>query len=220
VTLRAAIFASGRGSNFRVLADHAAADPDRLWSPVLLIVDQPVIGALELAVERGIPSAVIPPEADEESFGEALLGPLTEAGVEMVLLAGYLRLVPAAVVRRFRGRMLNLHPALLPAFGGKGMHGARVHEAVIASGARVSGVTVHFVDEEYDRGRILAQWPVQVLPGDTPASLQHRIQAVEHVVYPAAARELARALQRGEGPVALPIAGEHFHPSAHPPELP
>jgi len=220
VTLRAAVFASGRGSNFQVLAERAAEDPDRLWSPVLLVADRPGIGALDLAAERGIPTAVIPPGADEESSAQALFPPLTEARVDMVLLAGYLRLMPASVVRRFRGRMLNLHPALLPSFGGKGMYGARVHEAVIAAGVRVSGVTVHFVDEEYDRGRILAQWPVQVLPGDTPASLQYRIQAVEHVVYPAAVRELARALQRGEGPVALPIAGEHFHPSAHPPELP
>jgi len=220
VSLRAAIFASGRGSNFQVLADRAAGDPDYPWSPVLLVVDRPGVGALELAEERGIPTAMIPPGDDAESFGEALLAPLAEARVDMILLAGYLRLMPIAVVRHFRGRMLNLHPALLPAFGGKGMYGARVHQAVIASGARVSGVTVHFVDEEYDRGRILAQWPVPVLPSDTPESLQQRIRAAEHVLYPAAAAELARAILRGEDPGALPVAGEHFHLSDHPPEFP
>ena len=220
MTLRAAVFASGRGTNFRVLADRAAADPDRLWSPVLLIADRPGIGALEVAEERGIPTAVIPPGADAESSARAILTPLAEARVDLVLLAGYLRLMPAAVVRHFRGRMLNLHPALLPAFGGKGMYGARVHEAVIASGVRVSGVTVHFVDEEYDRGRIFAQWPVPVLADDTPASLQRRIHAAEHLLYPAATAELARSLLRGEDPGVLPAAGEHFHLSDHPPELP
>jgi len=220
VTLRAAVFASGRGSNFRVLADRAAGDPGCPWSPVLLVVDRPGIGALDLAAGRGIPAAVIPPGDDAESFGEALLASLTEARVDMVLLAGYLRLMPPAVVRHFRGRMLNLHPALLPAFGGKGMYGARVHQAVIAAGVRVTGVTVHHVDEEYDRGRILAQWPVPVLPGDTPETLQHRIQAAEHILYPAAASELARAILRGEDAVALPFQGEHFHLSHHPPELP
>ena len=96
------------------------------------------------------------------------LGALERQSVDLVVLAGYLKLVPAAVIARYRGRIINIHPALLPAFGGKGMYGRRVHEAVLASGARESGATVHLVDEVYDRGAILAQARVPVLPGDDP----------------------------------------------------
>jgi folate-dependent phosphoribosylglycinamide formyltransferase PurN len=140
-----------------------------------------------------------------------MLARLEEARVDFVLLAGYLRLMPRPVVERFQGRMLNLHPALLPGFGGKGMYGRRVHEAVLASGARLSGATIHFVDEEYDRGRILAQWPVPVLSDDTPESLYARIQEVEHALYPAAVDALARALRDGVDPSAIPSDGRHFH---------
>jgi phosphoribosylglycinamide formyltransferase 1 len=101
------------------------------------------------------------------------------------VLAGYLRLVPAAIVRRWEGRMLNVHPALLPAFGGKGMYGRRIHEAVLAARSTVTGVTVHLVDEHFDEGPIVAQWPVPVHPGDTPESLAARVLAAEHRLYPA-----------------------------------
>ena len=108
------------------------------------------------------------------------------------MLAGWLQLVPSEVVARYHGRMVNVHPALLPAFGGKGMYGKRVHQAVIAAGARVSGATVHLVDERYDEGAILAQWPVPVLPGDTPETLAARVLAVEHRILPLAVEALAR----------------------------
>jgi formyltetrahydrofolate-dependent phosphoribosylglycinamide formyltransferase len=218
VRLRAAVFASGRGSNFRVLADHAAADPAALWEVVLLIADRPGIGALELAAERGIPSGVVPPAEDPPGFPDRLLATLDAARVDLVLLAGYLRLMPPRVVERYRGRMLNLHPALLPGFGGKGMYGARVHQAVLVSGTRISGPTIHFVNDEYDRGRILAQWPVPVLEGDTPDTLYSRIREVEHALYPAAVDALARAIRDGTDASAIPAIGRHFNLSNEPPD--
>ena len=106
--------------------------------------------------------------------------------------------------------MLNPHPALLPSFGGKGMYGHRVHQAVLDAGVRLTGVTVHFVNEEYDQGRILAQWPVPVLAGDTPETLAERIHAVEHRLYPLAADRLARALLDGSDPVPIPARESDF----------
>src|SRR4029078_280881 len=103
--------------------------------------------------------------------------------VDLVVLAGYLKRIPPRVVREYSGRILNIHPALLPDFGGEGMYGARVHEAVIASGARESGVTVHLVNDDYDRGAIVAQWRVPVEPGDPPEALASRILSVGHVGY-------------------------------------
>ena len=112
---------------------------------------------------------------------------------DLVVLAGYLKLVPAPVIARFRDRILNIHPALLPSFGGKGMYGLRVHEAVLASGARESGATVHLVDEAYDRGAVLGQARVPVLPDDTPDRLAARVLEVEHRLLPAAVLAAAAA---------------------------
>ena len=128
-----------------------------------------------------------------------LLKRLEAGSIDLVVLAGWLRLVPAAVVHRYEGRMINIHPALLPAFGGRGMYGARVHEAVLAAGARISGATVHLVADEYDSGRILAQWPVPVLRGDTPAELAARVLQAEHRILPA----VVAALARGEDPATV-----------------
>ena len=112
---------------------------------------------------------------------------------DLVVLAGYLKLVPAPVIARFRDRILNIHPALLPSFGGKGMYGLRVHEAVLASGARESGATVHLVDEAYDRGAVLGQARVPVLPDDTPDRLAARVLEIEHRLLPAAVLAAAAA---------------------------
>jgi len=222
MTLRAAVFASGRGSNFRALDDFSRArkagspaargGAGLLWEVALLVTDREDAPALEIARERGISSAVVPPGDNPADFGERLLAHLDAVGIDFILLAGYLRLIPVAVVRRFPGRILNLHPALLPDFGGKGMYGARVHQAVLAAGVSDSGATIHFVDEEYDRGRILAQGSVPVLSGDTVESLSGRVHEVEHRLYPETVNTLARALAAGRDPLALPKILRRFHP--------
>jgi folate-dependent phosphoribosylglycinamide formyltransferase PurN len=149
---------------------------------VLAARDRAAAGALPRAAAAGVATAHLADPAD----AAALLALLEAHAADLVVLAGYLRLVPAAVTRTYAGRMLNVHPALLPSFGGPGMYGRRVHAAVLAAGARVTGPTVHFVDEEYDRGAIAAQWPVPVLPGDTEATLAARVLAQEHLLYPRA----------------------------------
>jgi phosphoribosylglycinamide formyltransferase-1 len=177
VRLRAAVFASGGGTNFQALLDHQR--PDGSWEIVLLLTDRPGVGALARAEEAGVPTAVVPTRGrDLDDVGRQMLVLLEEHAVDVILLAGYLKLVPPAVVTRYPGRILNIHPALLPAFGGKGMYGMNVHRAVIEAGEKESGATVHFVDEEYDRGAILGQRRVTVEPGDTPEDLAARVLAV------------------------------------------
>jgi formyltetrahydrofolate-dependent phosphoribosylglycinamide formyltransferase len=192
----AAVFASGGGSNFQSMLDHQSeGSPGRIR---LLISDRPEAGALERAANAKIPTRVIPVKGRElNAVGEETLAVLAEFDIQVILLAGYLRLIPPAVVRAFPRRILNIHPALLPSFGGKGMWGHHVHEAVLASGAAFSGPTIHFVDEEYDTGSILAQWPVPVLAGDTPDTLAARVLRVEHILYPLAADHLFRAVASG-----------------------
>lgn len=181
-TSRLAVLASGRGSNLRVLLEHLAR-PDRIGRAEVALVasDKADAGALAIARAHGIAAAAIEARGEHEA---PLLELLRAHRIDLVVLAGYLRLVPAGVVRAFAGRMINVHPALLPAFGGQGMYGARVHRAVLASGARVSGPTVHFVDEQYDRGPIIAQWPVPVLEHDDEHALAARVLHAEHRLLP------------------------------------
>jgi phosphoribosylglycinamide formyltransferase len=135
---------------------------------------------------------------------------LEDYEIEVILLAGYLRLIPPVVVQAFPKLILNIHPALLPSFGGKGMWGHHVHEAVLASGATFSGATIHFVDEEYDTGAILAQWPVPVMADDTADTLAARVLKVEHILYPLAADHLCRSVEAGEAVKRLVLPGEAF----------
>ncbi|MGV3711125.1 MAG: phosphoribosylglycinamide formyltransferase [Gemmatimonas sp.] len=178
---RIAVLASGGGSNLQSILDHFSSAPARDAGTIVLVAsNRAESGAIVRATESGIATHVITDFAD----GSALLTVLRAANVDMLVLAGYLKLVPAQVVQAFKGRLLNVHPALLPAFGGHGMYGQRVHAAVIDSGARFTGVTVHFVDEEFDRGAIAAQWPVPVLPDDTPQTLAARVLRTEHAFFP------------------------------------
>jgi formyltetrahydrofolate-dependent phosphoribosylglycinamide formyltransferase len=180
---RVAVLASGGGSNLQAIIDHFAWLGDRRAGDVVLVAsDRADAGALERARRHDIPSAVIAKESS--GTRDSLQTLLAEHEIDMIALAGYLKLVPAPVVDAFEGRVVNVHPALLPAFGGPGMYGQRVHRAVIAAGARVTGVTAHFVDDEYDRGRIIAQWPVPVFPSDDAGTLAARVLRVEHLVYP------------------------------------
>jgi phosphoribosylglycinamide formyltransferase-1 len=199
VTLRVAVFASGGGSNFQALLDHQRSGGS--WEIVLLLSDRDGSGALARAEEAGVATRVLPTKGRElADVGRELLGILEAHAVDVILLAGYLKLVPPLVIAAYPRRILNIHPALLPAFGGKGMYGMNVHRAVIEAGARESGATVHFVDEEYDEGPVLAQRRVPVLEGDSPAELAARVLEVEHRLYPEAVDHLCAALGQGRDP--------------------
>ena len=198
MTMRIAVAVSGRGSNLEALLRALGSDaPARV---VLVLSDRADASALERAAARSLPGEVL---ADPAS-GAEWLAALERHRVDLLVLAGYLRLVPAGVVARYRGRILNVHPALLPSFGGKGMYGHRVHEAVLASGARESGATVHLVDEVYDRGAVLAQARVPVLPDDDADRLAARVLEAEHRLLPAVVLAAAAAGH----PVPLPEAVE------------
>jgi formyltetrahydrofolate-dependent phosphoribosylglycinamide formyltransferase len=180
---RIAVMASGGGSNLHAILDYLEGLGEHRGGDVVLVAsDRESAGALDRAKRRDIPQTVLAPAEDLD--GSSLLALLALHGVDLIVLAGYLRLVPSSVVSAFAGRIVNVHPALLPAFGGAGMFGARVHRAVIEAGSRVTGVTAHFVDDAYDRGRIIAQWPVPVFPSDDSATLAARVLRVEHLVYP------------------------------------
>ena len=190
MTSRIAVLASGGGTNLQALLEHLDTLGDRRAGEVVLVAsDRPDAGALQRAEARAIATAIV--QTAGAAVGHPLDDILRQHGVDFVALAGYLRLVPEPTVERYRGRIVNVHPALLPAFGGAGMYGVRVHQAVLDSGATVSGASVHFVDQAYDRGPVIAQWPVPVLPGDTAASLAARVLRVEHVLYPLAVNAVA-----------------------------
>ena len=185
--MRVAVAVSGRGSNLEALfARLGNGDDARV---VLVISDRAEAPALDRARERGVAAMAL----QDWRSAEEWLAALTAESVDLLVLAGYLKLVPAEVIARYRGRIINVHPALLPDFGGKGMYGIRVHEAVLQSGAVESGCTVHLVEEEYDRGMILVQARVPVLPGDTAQMLASRVLEQEHRLLPAVVLAAARA---------------------------
>jgi phosphoribosylglycinamide formyltransferase-1 len=194
--LQLAVLGSGRGSNFQAIL--RAIDGGRLPSTrvCLVISNNSDAGILALARSAGIPAQHLSQKQfpDEEAFADAMLGALRDHGADLIALAGYMKRVPPQVVRAYRGRILNIHPALLPKYGGQGMYGHHVHEAVIAARERVSGATVHVVDEEYDRGPVVLQRTVDVSPDDTPETLAARVLQVEHELYPEAIRQFAGRL--------------------------
>jgi phosphoribosylglycinamide formyltransferase-1 len=183
--LKIAVFASGRGSNFASILD--AIKERRLDAQVeLLCTNNPEAGALALASEANIPGVVLSRAAfqSREEFIEAMFSALKKYKVDMIVLAGYMKKVPPEIISEYTNRIINIHPALLPSFGGKGMFGHHVHEEVLHNGCKVTGVTVHIVDEVYDRGPIVAQRCVPVHEGDTPENLASRVLETEHRLYP------------------------------------
>ena len=179
-----AVFASGRGSNLDVLAQRVA--DGRLPARISLVVsNNSVSGALAVARWHGIPavhlSAVTHPEAD--AYRDAMLRFLESHRVGLIALAGFMKLVPAQVVARYPGRIVNIHPAPLPGFGGRGMYGLAPHRAVLAAGLRESAVCVHYVTAEYDQGPVIDSQAIPIRSGETPESLQRRAAAVEHDLY-------------------------------------
>ena len=198
--LRIAVCVSGGGSNLQALLESLrTSDRARV---VLVLSNRAGVGGLARARAADVPTAVLQDPADSAEWLELL----RRHQVDLIVLAGYLRLVPPAVIAANRDRIINIHPALLPAFGGPGMYGLRVHQAVIASGVKVSGCTVHLVDEVYDRGKILAQTRVPVLPGDSAESLAARVLEAEHRLLPAVVRAAAEAGR--PIPIAQPVESE------------
>ena len=189
--MKLAALISGSGRTVVNLAEHIArgALDARL---VVVVSSRAGVAGIERARELGLPTVLIPRRdfADAGAFSEAVWAALRPHAPDLVCMAGFLSLlhIPAD----YEGRVLNIHPSLLPAFGGAGMYGRRVHEAVIASGATVSGCTVHLADNEFDRGTILIQRDVPVLPTDTPETLAARVFEEERVAYPEAIRLLSR----------------------------
>lgn len=181
--IKIAIFASGNGSNAQNIIEYARKNAT-LWEVALIVTDSPTAGVIERARLLGVEVEVRTRKeiATSENFVEML----TRHGIQGIVLAGYLGLVPAHLVERFPRKILNIHPALLPRYGGKGMYGDRVHQAVIQAGETLSGITIHIVDEEYDKGEIVCQATCPVLPHDTPELLAQRIHRLEYHYYPIA----------------------------------
>lgn len=206
---RIAVFASGGGTNLQALIDHFNPAPAPAARVELVVAGRAGIGALERAARSGIAAVVLDArELGQDAVAARMLAALDEHRIDIVVLAGWLQLVPPDVVERYHGQMLNIHPALLPGFGGGGMYGMRVHRAVVEAGVRVSGATVHLVSDRYDEGRIIAQWPVPVLPDDTPETLAARVLVVEHRLLPLAVEAVARADEaapRLAGPVCFDL---------------
>lgn len=181
MAVRVGVLASGGGTNLQSIIDYNAARGEFASTRVVMVgSNRAGAGALDRARSAGIPAEVF----DASDDGAGLLEPLERHDVQLVVLAGYLKRVPPAVIRAYHRRIINVHPGLLPEFGGAGMYGARVHAAVIASGARTTGVTAHFVDDELDHGPRIAEWRIPVRDSDTPESLAARVLRVEHIVYP------------------------------------
>ncbi len=182
--LHLGIFASGRGSNF--IAILQAIHEERLNADIrCLFSNSPDAGALSVAEEQGIPTEIICKSMYEsrELFVDVMLRSLKDHGVEFIVLAGYMKKIPPEVITVYKNRVVNIHPALLPSFGGKGMYGHYVHEAVLEYGCKVTGVTVHLVDNEYDHGPVVAQRCVSVEEGDTAETLAERVLQIEHQIY-------------------------------------
>lgn len=174
------IFASGSGSNAEALINHfASSETGRV---TLIVSDQPNAGVLARADRLRVPYRLI--SKAELSDGNILVAILREAKIDLVVLGGFLRLLPSELIQAFPNAIVNIHPSLLPKFGGKGMYGQRVHQAVVEAGEEFSGITIHYVNEHYDEGEVIFQAQCPVLPNDDAASLAARVLALEHEHFP------------------------------------
>jgi len=181
MAVRIAVLASGGGTNLQAIIDFMAARGALAAGRVVLVAsNRQNAGALDRARTASISAEVF----DASDDGSSLLSLLEQHAVGLVVLAGYLKRIPPKVIRAYHRRIINVHPGLLPDFGGPGMYGGKVHAAVIAAGARSTGVTAHFVDDEFDHGPRIAEWRIPVMEDDTPESLATRVLRVEHLVYP------------------------------------
>ena len=195
--VRAAILVSGGGTNLQAIIDAKAAGKIPSAELALVIASNSKAYALTRAVNAGIPAIVLHKEKDEslDAYGERMLKALREYRIDVAVLAGFLTILPENVIRAYDHRILNIHPSLIPSFCGKGFYGLKVHEAALQKGVKVTGATVHFVNEIPDGGDIIAQKAVEVLPGDTPEILQRRVmEQAEWLLLPKALEDVARSL--------------------------
>lgn len=183
---RIAIFASGTGSNAEILIRHFEMHADA--QVTLLVSNKANAGALGIAREHGVETMVV--ERDDFFSANSIAEALKVRGIDLIVLAGFLWLIPQALIKAFPGKIVNIHPALLPKFGGKGMYGKHVHSAVLAAGEKESGITVHFVNEHFDEGEHIAQFTCAVEPGDTVETLAAKVQRLEHEHFASAIERL------------------------------
>jgi phosphoribosylglycinamide formyltransferase-1 len=182
--LQIAVFASGHGSNCRAI--YNAITDGKLNATIGLVVSNNAdAGVLAWAKDQKIPSAHIASDQfdNKNKFYETLIGTLTAHQIQLIVLAGYMKKIGLPLIEAYPNKILNIHPALLPAFGGKGLYGELVHKAVIDYGAKITGVTIHLVDPEYDQGAIVMQKSIDVMDQDTPQSLAKRVLELEHQTY-------------------------------------
>ncbi len=196
---RIAVFASGSGSDFQSVID---ANERELFCEIsLLVASKAGIGAVDRAEKHGIAHIVCSKKdfSSAEEMGEWLIAECRARGIDYIVLAGYLSMVPENLIRAYPDAIINIHPSLIPAFCGKGFYGLNVHRAAVGYGVKISGLTVHFVDEQYDSGAIILQRAVPVADDDTPESLQARILEEEHRALPEAVRLLTTGRLKKEG---------------------
>ena len=174
MSFKFSMLSAGRGSNFEAIMQHVAAK-DLDAECISLITYAANCKAIEIARQYGVPTRLVE--------GDNLLSVLQGENPDLVVMSGYMRKISEGVLEHFENRMINIHPSLLPSFGGKGCYGIHVHEKVLEAGVKITGVTVHFVNRDYDSGKIIAQNAVPVLPGDTPESLAKRVLQEEHNIY-------------------------------------
>ena len=204
MSVRIAVLCSGGGTNLQALIDEQEAG--QIDGEIVLVLSNASKAyALDRARKHGIEAKFISKKqaGSDEAFNDAILAELRRVGAELVVLAGYLPIVGRQIVRAYEHRIINIHPALIPAFCGPGMYGHHVHEAVLAYGAKISGATTHFVDEQVDHGGVILQRSVPVLEGDTPETLAARVLTVEHEILP----ESVRLFCAGK----LGVDGRHVH---------
>ncbi len=192
-----AVLVSGGGTNLQALIDAEKAGNIPHGEIALVVASKPGVFALERAAKAGIPSGVVERKSypDKASFEAALLDVLEQHGIQMIVLAGFMLVLSADFIRHFENRMINVHPALIPSFCGDGFYGLHVHEAALNYGVKVTGATVHFVNEVTDGGKIILQKAVDVLDGDTPETLQKRVmEQAEWIILPRATEIVAKQL--------------------------
>ena len=195
LTARIAVVVSGGGTNLQALIDAQGRGVLQSGSIALVVADRAGIGAIARAEKAGIPCVTI--VRKEAGFEEGVLSAFREHGIDMAVLAGFLGIFSADFIRRFSGPIINIHPALIPSFCGKGFYGLRVHQAALDYGVKVTGATVHYASEVVDGGEIILQKAVEVLPGDTPEILQKRVmEQAEWVILPQAAELVAARIVR------------------------